>query len=125
MQDFKRLKVWQKSHSLTLKIYYATSTFPERERFGIISQMRRAAASVPANIAEGCGRSGRAEFRQFLHFSVGSASELQYFLLLARDLRLLTEKQHESLDQAVCEIKRMLTGLIQTVQANGTSRPSA
>jgi four helix bundle protein len=102
MQDFKRLKVWQKSHSLTLKIYYATSTFPDRERFGIISQMRRAAASVPANIAEGCGRYGRAEFRQFLHLSVGSASELQYFLLLARDLRLLTEKTKPFVRSSAC-----------------------
>jgi four helix bundle protein len=99
MQDFKQLRVWQKSHSLALRVYSATATFPEPERYGLTSQMRRAAASVPANIAEGCGRGGRAELRQFLHASSGSASELEYFLLLARDLRLITEKQYDVLEQ--------------------------
>src|SRR5712692_4079617 len=112
MQDFRQLKVWQKSHSLVLRIYSATAAFPEPERYGLTSQMRRAAA----NIAEGCGRAGQAELRQFLYTSVGSASELEYFLLLARDLRFLTEKQQEALDTSVREIKRMLTGLIQRVE---------
>ena len=116
MQDYRQLKVWQKSHALVLSIYSATATFPEPERFGLTSQMRRAAASVSANVAEGCGRAGSAELRQFLYISVGSATELEYFLLLARDLRLLTEKQHEVLDTRVREIKRMLTGLIQRVE---------
>jgi len=116
MQDYRQLKVWQKSHSLVLRIYSATATFPEPERYGLTSQMRRAAASVAANIAEGCGRAGQAELRQFLYTSVGSASELEYFLLLARDLRFLTEKQQEVLDTSVREIKRMLTGLIQRVE---------
>lgn len=115
MQDFKQLKVWQKSHALVLRIYAATVVFPEHERFGITSQMRRAAASVPANIAEGCARAGRAEFCQFLHVSAGSASELEYFLLLARDLRLFTEKQHAALHASLYEIRRMLTGLILQV----------
>jgi four helix bundle protein len=115
VQDFRQLKVWQKSHALVVRIYSATTTFPEPERYGLTSQMRRAAASVPANIAEGCGRSGRAELRQFLYTSAGSASELEYFLLLARDLRLLTDKQHASLEASVHEIKRMLAGLIQRV----------
>jgi four helix bundle protein len=116
MQDYRQLKVWQKSRTLTLRIYSATATFPEPERYGLTSQMRRAAASVPANIAEGCGRAGHAELRQFLYTSFGSASELEYFLLLARDLRFLIEKQQESLGTAVCEVKRMLTGLIQRVE---------
>jgi four helix bundle protein len=115
MQDFKQLKVWQKSHTMVLRIYAATAVFPEHERFGITSQMRRAAASVPANIAEGCARAGRAEFCQFLHVSAGSASELEYFLLLARDLRLFTDKQHAALHASLLEIRRMLTGLIQQV----------
>ena len=124
MQDFKQLKVWQKSHALVVRIYSATATFPDRERYGLTSQMRRAAASVPANIAEGCGRSSQAELRQFLHNSTGSACELEYFLLLARDLRLLTERQHGSLESSVTEIKRMLTGLIQRVngQLDGRHR---
>lgn len=125
MQDFKQLKVWQKSHALAVRIYSATATFPEPERYGLTSQMRRAAASVPANIAEGCGRGGNAELRQFLYTSLGSASELEYFLLLARDLRLLTEKQHESLEASIREIKRMLTGLIQRVsEQRGTNHSS-
>lgn len=115
MQDFRQLKVWEKSHSLTLRIYSATATFPEPERFGLTSQMRRAAASIPANIAEGCGRRGQAELRQFLYTSVGSASELEYFLLLARDLRILPEKQHAVLEASVREVKRMLTGLIRRI----------
>src|SRR5207245_11546289 len=97
MQDFKQLKVWQKSHSLVLRIYAATVVFREHERFGITSQMRRAAASVPANIAEGCARASRVEFCQFLHVAAGSASELEYFLLLARALRRFTDKQHGAL----------------------------
>jgi four helix bundle protein len=115
MQDFKQLKVWQKSHGLVLRVYAATMTFPDHERFGITSQMRRAAASVPANIAEGCARASRAEFCQFLHISAGSASELEYFFLLARDLRLFTDKQHAALHASLYEIRRMLTGLIQKV----------
>jgi four helix bundle protein len=115
MQDFKQLKVWQKSHSLVLRVYSATFTFPEHERFGLTSQMRRAAFSVPSNIAEGCARATRTEFRQFLHIAAGSASELEYFFLLARDLRLFTEKQYDALYGALHEIRRMLSGLIQRV----------
>lgn len=115
VQDFKQLKVWQKSHALVLRVYSATFTFPEHERFGLTSQMRRAAFSVPSNIAEGCARATRTEFRQFLHIAAGSASELEYFFLLARDLRLFTEKQHDALYATLREVRRMLTGLIQKV----------
>jgi len=115
MQDFKQLKVWQKSHALVLRIYSATTVFPDHERYGLTSQMRRAASSVPANIAEGCARGSRAEFCQFLHISAGSASELEYLLLLARDLRLFTEKQHEASHLSLHEIRRMLNGLVQRV----------
>jgi len=118
MQDFKQLRVWQRSHALVLRIYMATSTFPDSERYGITGQMRRAAASIPANIAEGCARGGQSELRQFLYISAGSASELEYFLLLARDLRLFTEKQHETLYTSLHEIRRMLTGLIQRVDGD-------
>ena len=125
MQDYRQLKVWQKSHSLVLRIYSATATFPEPERYGLTSQMRRAAASVPGNIAEGCGRGGNAELRQFLYTSLGSASELEYFLLLARDLRFLTEKQHENLEASTREVKRMLAGLIQRVNEQHTAERTA
>lgn len=113
MQDFKQLKVWQKSHSLVVRIYGATSPFPEYERYGITNQMRRAAFSIPANIAEGCARGTKTEFRQFLHIAAGSASELEYFLLLARDLRLLTEKQHIALYATLHDVRLMVTRLIQ------------
>ena len=121
MQDYRKLKVWQKSHSLVLRIYNATCTLPEPERYGLTSQMRRAAVSVPANIAEGCARSGRIEFRQFLHISAGSASELDYLLLLGRDLHFLTEKQYEALSSSLQEVRRMLTGLIERLSTSNTN----
>jgi len=124
MQDFRKLKVWQKRHSLVLRIYNATCTFPDSERYGLTSQMRRAAASVPANIAEGCTRSGRMEFRQFLYISAGSASELDYLLLLGRDLRLLAEKQYEALYSSLYEVRRMLTALIERPSASNAKPPS-
>ena len=117
MQNFKELKVWEKGHKLALRVYKATRLFPDDERYGLTSQMRRAAASVPANIAEGCGRGGRSELKQFLHMSAGSASELEYHLLLARDLGLLPEIDYKAFEKEVTEIKRMLTGLIQRLVA--------
>ena len=117
MQDFRKLDVFRKSHDLALRIYRATTPFPADERFGLTSQMRRAAFSVPAKIAEGCGRSGNAELRQFLHTALGSASELDYFCMLARDLGFLVPKQYESMESGVREIKLMLAGLIAKVGA--------
>ena len=89
MQDFKKLKVWQNSHNLTLAIYRATESFPSPELYGLTTQMRRSCSSIPANIAEGCGRDGDAEFARFLRIAMGSAAELDYHLLLARDLGFL------------------------------------
>src|SRR5690349_17277001 len=122
MQDFKQPKVWQKSHSLVVRIYSATTPFPEHERYGITNQMRRAAFSIPANIAEGCARGSRTEFRQFLDIAAGSASELEYLLLLARDLGFLTEKQHIGLCATLHDVRLMLTRLIQRVR--GANHPS-
>ncbi|MEP7292950.1 MAG: four helix bundle protein, partial [Chloroflexota bacterium] len=89
MQDFKKLQVWMKAHVFTLALYRATSAFPKEEVYGLTSQMRRAAVSIPANIAEGCGRSSNAELARFLHISMGSASEVEYYLVLAHDLEFL------------------------------------
>lgn len=125
MQDFRNLLVWQKSHAMALSIYRATFTFPEQEKYGLTSQMRRAAYSIPSNIAEGCGRAGRIELRQFLHLSLGSASELDYFLLLSRDLQFLTPPQYEKLEGRVRELKLMLGGLIRKVSADSPSRSAA
>ena len=119
MQDFRKLKVWQKAHEATLSIYTATERFPAVERYGLVSQMRRAASSIPANIAEGCGRSSDADFGRFLYHAMGSASELEYFLLLARDLEFLDKATHERITANVQEIKRMLTPLIAKLKADG------
>ena len=112
MQDFRSLKVWQKGHQLTLGIYNATTRFPKSELFGLTAQIRRAAASIPANIAEGCGRSGKAELSRFLQISMGSASEVEYHLLLAHDLGLLPDADHERLDSQAVELKRMICSFI-------------
>lgn len=117
MQNFRDLKVWNKAHSLVLAVYAATEPFPAAERYGLTSQMRRAAASIPSNIAEGCGRSSNAELARFLYMALGSASELEYFLLLARDLRFLVAPAHDSILADVQEVKRMLAGLIARVKA--------
>ena len=109
MQDYRNLQVWTKSHSLTLLIYSTTRDFPADERFGLTSQLRRAASSIQANIAEGCGRGGSREFRHFLRMASGSASELEYHLLLAADLGYLNQPQ---LYHKVIEVKRMLASLI-------------
>lgn len=112
MQDYKQLKVWEKSHVLTLAVYSATRSFPKEELYGLVSQLRRATASVPANIAEGCGRNSGPELRRFLEIAMGSASECEYHLLLSRDLELLTPKIHDQLSTQVSEVKRMLAAFI-------------
>jgi len=117
MRDFRELKVWEKAHSLTLAVYRITKSFPKEELFGLTSQARRASASIAANIAEGCCRNGRAEFARFLHIAMGSASELDYHLLLARDLNLLNSADHEQLGRNVTEVKRMLASFIQKLAA--------
>jgi len=91
MKNFRDLQVWQKAHLLTPRVYQATSAFPREEVYGLTSQMRRCSASIAANLAEGCGRQGNNEFHRFLQIALGSASELEYHFLLARDLNYLGE----------------------------------
>jgi four helix bundle protein len=117
MKDFRDLQVWQKAHQLTLAAYKASSAFPREEMYGLTSQVRRCSASIPANIAEGCGKRGNAEFNRFLNIAVGSASELEYHFLLARDLKFLGETGYQKLDSGVTEVKRMLASLIRRVEA--------
>jgi four helix bundle protein len=119
MRRFKEIKAWQKAHTVTLEIYDITANFPKHELFGLTSQMRRCAASIGANIAEGCGRKSKGELGRFMLIAMGSASELEYHLLLARDLRLLDEQNHQRLDENVVEVKRMLTAYIQGLKADG------
>ena len=117
MKDFRTLKVWERAHGLALAVYKLTQRFPKEELYGITSQMRRAAASVPANIAEAGGRSGSGEFHRFLSVAMGSAAELEYFLLLARDLALVTCESYELANDQANEVQRMLGSLIRKVEA--------
>ena len=116
MQDFKQLEVWAKAHQLTLAVYKATATFPSAELFGLTSQVRRACASIPANIAEGCGRGSNQDFARFLQMAMGSASEVEYHLLLAFELRYLPEAEHRRLSNGAVEVKRMLSALMKKVR---------
>ena len=118
MKDFRKLMVWQKAHELTLSVYQDTTSFPVDERFGLTSQLRRASASIAANIAEGCGRDGDAELERFLTIATGSASEVEYHLLLARDLELLAEADDRRNNEQICELKRMLASLIQKLKTD-------
>ena len=115
MQDYKKLEVWQKAHMLVLEVYEATRSFPKDELYGLTSQIRRACASIPSNIAEGCGRGGNKELCQFLKSALGSSNELEYQLLLAYDLKLLNINEHNTLDELLNEIKAMLIRLIKVV----------
>ena len=117
MRDFRQLLVWEKAHAFTLEIYKVTSRFPKEELYGLTSQLRRASASIAANIAEGFGRGGNVELARFLQIAKGSAFEVEYHVLLARDLGLIT-KEHESLEFHIIEIKRMLAALLLKVRAD-------
>ena len=117
MKDFRNLNVWRKAHELALAVYRETRKLPKEEMFGLTSQIRRSVMSIPANIAEGCGRSqSSGDFARFLQIAAGSASETEYHLLLARDLGFFPGELHSLLDGAVVEVKRMLSSLIQTVR---------
>ena len=117
MKSFRDLTVWGKAHALVLACYEATTSFPKHELFGLVSQIRRCSSSVPANIAEGCGRRGNGEFHRFLQIAMGSASELEYHLLLSRDLKFLDSSRHERSQLQTEEVKRMLASLIRKVDA--------
>jgi four helix bundle protein len=118
MRDFKKIQVWQKAHALVLKVYSVTASFPKDELYGLTSQIRRAAASIPANIAEGCGRDTQTELARFIHIASGSASELEYHLLLAHDLSFIETSLYTELDTNIHEIKKMLTGFEKAIQSN-------
>jgi four helix bundle protein len=116
VEDFKDLRVWAKAHELTLVVYKQTRTFPKEEVYGLTSQLRRACSSIGANIAEGCGRRSDAEMKRFLQIARGSASEVEYHLLLAKDLQFLTAAEFNDLEGKVHEVQRMLASLVQRVQ---------
>ncbi len=108
MNDFRRLRVWQSAHQLALSVYQETSTFPPAERYGLAGQLRRAAVSVPANIAESCGRRSHRDEAHLLQVAFGSACELEAELQLSRDLGFLTQGSFEALCASLGDVKRML-----------------
>ena len=116
MRDFHELKVWEKSHALTLAVYEVTRIFPKDEMYGVTAQIRRAAASIPANLAEGCGRDGDAELGRFCQIAMGSASELEYHLILCHDLQYLDQAAFEQFSLQTIEVKRMLSSFIRAVK---------
>ncbi len=117
MQDFKSLKVWEKAHGLTLEIYRYTKDFPKEELYSLTNQLRRAASSVPANIAEGCGKKTKADFANFLNIALGSANETEYFLILSRDLNYINQDNFNTLSKEANDVKAMLINLINKVRA--------
>jgi four helix bundle protein len=115
MRDFRELKVWQKAHQLVLDVYRQTRDFPAEERFGLTAHLRKSATSIPSNIAEGCGRATDKELARFLSIAAGSASELEYQLLLAHDLEYLPPDAHAPLAGQTAEVKRMLFRFMQSL----------
>ncbi|MBZ0300425.1 MAG: four helix bundle protein [Anaerolineae bacterium] len=119
MQDYRHLKVWQRSHQLVLGVYRLTGEFPTDERYGLTSQIRRSAMSIPSNIAEGSARGSDSDFARFMHIAMGSAAELDYQLLLAHDLQLLEPSVYQELAGELTEVRRMLTAFSQKLKAHG------
>ena len=118
MQDFRNLKVWEKAHMFTLDANQVTRAFPPDERFGLTSQIRRACASIGANIAEGCGRGSDADMGRFVQIAMGSSAEAEYHLLLAHDLHFRAPADYTRLNGKVTEIKWMPASLLSRLRAN-------
>ena len=116
MLNFKDLEIWKRSHKLTLEIYKATQLFPKEEVFGLTSQIRRAVSSIPTNIAEGCGRRTNAELANFLNIASGSASEVEYEILLAKEVGYITEIQSEAWTREISEIRSMLAAYMKKLK---------
>jgi four helix bundle protein len=115
MKKFQDLVIWERSHQLTLHIYNLTRTFPKEELYGLTSQIRRSSSSIPTNIDEGCGRNSELDFNRFLAIAMGSASELEYQLILSRDLKYCSEEDFEVLASELKEIKKMINSFSQKV----------
>jgi four helix bundle protein len=113
MQDFKNLKVWEKSHQLTLAIYKITNNFSKEEIYGLTNQIRRSSTSIPANIAEGCSKFNQKDIIRFFQIALGSTHETEYYLILSKDLNYLTEENYKILNSMVNEVKAMLISLIK------------
>ncbi len=116
MQNYKDLKVWVNAHEFTLFVYEESKQFPKEELYGLTNQLRRAAASIAANIAEGCGKKTNPDFAKFLNIALGSANESEYFVLLSKDLTYLDNEKYQTLYKLINEIKAMLIALIAKVR---------
>jgi four helix bundle protein len=124
MKNYEELEVWHKAHALTLHLYRETETFPRAEMFGLTSQIRRAAASIGANLAEGCGKWNEVELSRYVQTAMGSASELQNHLRLAMDLGFLDESRYDALLKSLTGVRQMLTALLQTLRRTRNTPPS-
>ena len=118
MKDFKELEIWKRSHKLTVDVYRATHKFPQEEIYGLTSQIRRAVSSIPTNIAEGCGRRTNAELANFLNIASGSASEVEYEILLAKEIGYITSEQCEIWTREIGEIRSMLAAYMRTLTSS-------
>lgn len=108
MRDFHKLIIWQRSHQLTLAVYRISKSFPKEEIFGLTSQMRRAVSSIPTNIAEGCGRASNKDFAHFLQIAIGSATEVEYQLLLAHDINYINDDDYKALTDETVVVRKMI-----------------
>lgn len=124
VRDFKDLRVWQSSHELALELYRASLKFPRQEMYGLTNQLRRAASSVGANLAEGCGRQTDAEMGRFVRIAMGSASELEYHLLLARDLQYFDGETWKRLQARLTSVRKMLAAFLLTLEAAAATKTS-
>jgi four helix bundle protein len=118
MKDFRSLLVWEKAHQLTLAVYAATKVYPKEELFGLTSQLRRACSSIAANIAEGCGKGSDPDFARYLQIAFGSACEVEYHLILSRDLSYLEPDQYTKINNDLLSVKKMLASLISKIKAD-------
>jgi four helix bundle protein len=116
VRSYRDLQVWEKAHHLVLAVYKETRSFPNEERFGLTSQIRRSCASIPGNLAEGCGRRSDGEMARFVQISMGSGAELSYHLLLAKALEILEEADYADLTASLNEVMRMLSALSQRLR---------
>ena len=116
MRNYRDLEVWKISHKLTLDLYAVSKKFPKDEMFGLTSQLRRAAISIGANLAEGCGRRTTPEFARFIRISMGSASELDYHLLLCRDFGFITAEFYQRNSKELIRVRKMLSALLTSVE---------
>lgn len=125
MRNYRDLKVWAKAYALSLELYCLSRAFPREEIYGITSQLRRAAVSIGANLAEGCGRRTNAEMARFVKIAMGSASELDHHLLLCKDLGFLQDEDYKRNSSNLNEVRRMLSALLDSIEEELNSKANA